>query len=152
MRTITVEEIIEHAEDFERHLTELYTKIAGETDVGAVRMLVDYMSRHRNRIEDALSKIPPEQMQRFLKVPLQYEPRLPGVYCFEAIKLTSDASPLEILDAANKFDEYMVLMYRQISQQPVCLEIKDFFGSLLQMEQNDQLELEEIKTMFVCNT
>ena len=85
-------------------------------------------------------------MQRIVKIPLQYEPHIPGTHCFKEIKLATDANPHEILDAAIKFDECMVQMYRQIAHQPVHKDVKEFFENLQQMEQNDQLELEKNKS------
>ncbi len=148
MRGITIEEILEHAEKFERDLAELYAKISKDTNVAAVRLLADYLSRHRNRVNDALSKIPPEQMQRIVKIPLQYEPIIPGVHCFREIKLPAGATVQEMFDAAMKFDDCIAQMFRQIAHQPVHTDIKEFFENLQQLEENDQLELEKLQAMF----
>ena len=151
MLAITIDEILRHAEKFESHLAEFYTKISEETTLDAVRLLTDYMGRHQNRIKDALSKVPAEQMQHIINIPLQYEPHIPGDHCFKVIKLPANASPNEILDAAIKFDECIVQMFRQIAHQPVHRDVKDFFENLQQLEEKDQLELKKIRTMFSDN-
>ena len=148
MLAITIEEILGHVEKFEQQLTELYTKISKETNVDAVRLISEYMSHHRNRIKAALSKIPAEQMQRIIKIPLQYEPHLPGEHCFEEIKLAIDTDPQTILNAAIKFDECIAQMYRNISHQPLHKDIKEFFENLQRVEENDELEIAKIKGMF----
>ncbi|MHC4221533.1 MAG: hypothetical protein ACYST9_03850, partial [Planctomycetota bacterium] len=139
-------------EKFEQQLTELYAKISKETHVDAVRFVADYIGRHRNRLKDALGKMPAEQMQRIVKIPLQYEPHMPGPHCFERINLAGDADPQKILDAAIAFDECVAQMYRNISHQPLHEDVKEFFENLQQMEENDELEIEKIKTMFAEKT
>ncbi len=151
MRGITIGEILKCAEKFEQHLSEFYARISAETELPAVRFLSDYMSRHRNRIEQALSKMPADQMHHIINIPLQYEPHIPGDHCFKVITLPANAAPDQILDAAMKFDDCIVQMFHQISLQPVHTDVKDFFEKLELLEQNDQLELKKIKTMFTAS-
>ncbi len=148
MRAITIEEILGHIENFENSLTDFFVNIHDESHDEGVRLLTGYIARHRHRTLAALGKCPHEVIDRIKKLPLQYQPDIPGEHCFKEIKLPSDATPLEILEAAIAFDECMVQMYKQIASQPVAHEIKDLFESLSIYEEADEVDLKKIRQMF----
>ncbi|MBW8015021.1 MAG: hypothetical protein FVQ82_02465 [Planctomycetes bacterium] len=148
MRAITIEEILGHIECFENSLTDFFDKIHDETHDEGARLLTDYIARHRHRTLAALDECPHEVIDRIKKLPLQYQPDIPGEHCFKEIKLSPDATPLVILEAAIAFDECMVQMYRQISRQPVAHEIKDLFENLSIYEEADEIDLKKIRQMF----
>ena len=148
MRAITIEEILEHIERFENSLTDFFDKIHDETHDEGARLLTDYIARHRHRTRAALDRCPHEMIDHIKKLPLQYQPDIPGEHCFKEIKLPQDATPLEILEAAIAFDECMVQMYKQIAGQPVAHEIKDLFENLSVYEEADEIDLKKIRQMF----
>lgn len=148
MRAITIKEILEHIETFENSLTIFFENIHDKTHDEGARLLTDYIARHRHRTLAALDKCPHEVIDRIKKLPLQYQPDIPGKHCFKEIKLSQDATPLEILEAAIAFDECMVQMYKQIASQPVAHEIKDLFENLSVYEEADEIDLKKIRQMF----
>ena len=149
MRAITIEEILVHIERFENSLTVFFDKIHDETHDEGARLLTDYIARHRHRTLAALDKCPHEMVDHIKKLPLQYQPDIPGEHTFKEIKLPQDATPLEILEAAIAFDECMVQMYKQIAGQPVAHEIKDLFENLSVYEGADEIDLKKIRQMFL---
>ena len=58
MGVVTIAEVLRHVEEFERMLAEFYAKLSHETTREGVRLLTDYMSRHRLRTHIALFKLP----------------------------------------------------------------------------------------------
>ena len=50
MAIVTVAELLQHAEVFERMLVEFYERIAEHTQREGVRLLTNYTSRYRQRI------------------------------------------------------------------------------------------------------
>ena len=119
MGVVTVAEVLKHAEEFERLLMEYYRALASRTTRDGVRLLTDYMSRHRRRIQGALSRFSPEQVRRIASCPLKYEPQAADCRCFEGLDLPTDAPASAVLDAAVRFDECLIRLYRQVVQQPV---------------------------------
>ena len=148
MLAITIEEILGHIESFENSLTKFFERIHDETHDEGARLLTDYIARHRHRTLAALDKCPHEVIDRIKKLPLQYQPDIPGEHCFKEIKLPPDASPLEILEAAIAFDQCLVQMYKQIASQPLAHEIKDLFENLSIYEEADEIDLKKIRQMF----
>src|SRR3989339_384715 len=145
MAIVTIAQVLACAEEFERMLSEFYTKISRQTTREGVRLLSDYMGRHRQRTQNALEKLDAEAIQRIYKVPLRYEPHAADCRCFEGVYLPPDAGASQILDAAVRFDECLVRLYRQVLGQDVDNEVKELFESLIRWEQDDEIELKKIK-------
>ena len=153
MGVVTIAEVLRHVEEFERMLAEFYAKLSQQSTREGVRLLTDYMSRHRRRTHIALFKLPVEKAEEIYRIchtPLQYDPHDPHAIdytCFEGVELSPDATTAEVLDAAIEFDECLVRFYRQVVQQPVDQKIKALFESLIHREQEDEIELKKIKAM-----
>ena len=150
MGVITIVEVLEHVERFERMLAEFYAKVSEQSTREGVRLLTDYMSRHRWRTHEALTKLSietAEQIYRICHTPLRYEPQGADRHSFEGVELPPDATAAEVLDTAIKFDECVIQFYRQVLQQPVDKEVKELFESLIRFEQYDVIELKKIKAM-----
>lgn len=150
MGVVTIAEVLKHVEEFERMLAEFYAKLSKQSAREGVRLLTDYMSRHRRRTHIALFKLPVEKVEeihRICHTPLHYEPQGADRHCFDGIKLTPNATASEVLDAAIEFDECLIRFYKQVLQQPLDQHIKTLFESLILKEQDDEIELKKIKAM-----
>ncbi len=147
MAVITIAQVLQHAEQFERSLVEFYAKLAAETSGEGVRMLTDYMSRHRKRMCEALDKLSHDQIDAITSAPLRYDPKAADCRCFEKLDLPDDATASQVLDAAVILDECLVNLYRQVLSQPLEVEAIELFKSLVRLEQSDEIELKKIKAM-----
>ena len=147
MAIVTINQVLACAEDFEHKLAEFYAKISHETTREGVRLLSDYMSRHRERTREALSKLPADKVFRICRTSLRYQPQGADYHCFLGVELAPDATAAEMLDTAITFDECLVRLYRQVLHQQVDQEVKDLFESLIRWELDDEIELKKIKAM-----
>ncbi|MBI5725094.1 MAG: hypothetical protein HZA50_14125 [Planctomycetes bacterium] len=147
MASITIQGVLKHAEDFERMLSDYYAGIASHTAREGVRLLTDYMARHRIRLHEALSRLDPAEAAHLIATPLRFQPKAADCTCFEKIQLPEGAGAAEVLDAAVTLDDCLILLYRQVLVQDISPEIRDLFESLLRSEQRDQMELKKIKAM-----
>ena len=147
MGVVTVADVLRHAEAFEKRLGGFYKRLSERTSRDGVRLLADYMSRHRLRIAGALDKLSPAQVRRICCAPLRYEPQAADRRSFEDVDLPADATAAQVLDAAIIFDECLIGLYRQVVRQPVDQEVKAVFESLIRMEERSQIELKKMKAM-----
>ena len=147
MAVITVQDVLDRAQRFEQLLAEYYANLARHAAREGVRLLTDYMSRHRTRITAALEKLPPERLRRVCAAPLRYEPQAADCRCFEDMNLPEDATADQVLDAAVTLDECLISLYRQVLRQPVDEEVKALVGGFLRAEERDEIELKKIKAM-----
>jgi len=150
MAITTIAQVLEHAEKFERMLAEFYANISNETEREGVRLLTDYMSRHRIRSHEILSKLPVDSADQIYKIyhtPLQYEPCGADKHSFDNINLSPDATSSRVLDAAIQLDECLVDFYKQVVNQPIDQNVKQLFEGLIQAEEYDEIALKKIKAM-----
>ncbi|MBM4017570.1 MAG: hypothetical protein FJ288_04445 [Planctomycetes bacterium] len=128
-------------------LSAYYATIASHTAREGVRLLSDYMARHRVRLRDALDRLDPSDAARLSETPLRYQPKAADCTCFEKVHLPEGATASDVLDAAITFDDCLILLYRQVLAQEIAPEASELFESLLRSEQRDQMELKKIKAM-----
>ncbi len=148
MGIITIAEVLERVNEFERILAEFYANLSQTSTREGVRLLTDYMSRHRQRTLEALAKLPTKQMRHIRRIPLRYDPQGGAdKHCFEGVDLPPDATAAEVLDTAIEFDEDLIRFYRHVLQHTGNREIKELFESLIRREQNDEIEMKKIKAM-----
>ncbi len=147
MAVTTIDDVLKHAERFEQMLSDYYTELSEHSTREGVRLLTDYMSRHRVRIKEALSELSSEQMHHICSTPLRYEPQAADPRCFEGVNVPPTATAAHVLDTAVTFDECLIKLYRQVLQQPLEQEVKELFESLLHAEQRDEIELKKIKAL-----
>lgn len=147
MPVITVADVVHHAEAFERMLADYYRQVAGATQREGVRLLTDYMSRHRVRLREELARLDPEAVRRVLATPIRYEPQAADCRCFEGVNLPPEATAAEVLDAAIRFDECLINLYRQAERQATDPEVQGLFQGLIRTEERDEIELKKIKAM-----
>lgn len=147
MAVIAVADVLRHAEDFEGMLERYYRDVAEHTTRDGVRMLADYMQRHCRRLEEALARLSSEEYRRICAFPIRYEPQAADCRCFEGRELPPDATAADVLDMAVRFDECLILLYRQVLQQEIDEEVRELFESLVHFEEGDEIELKKIKAM-----
>ncbi len=147
MAVITIADVLHRAEEFETMLADYYRDLAEHSSREGVKMLTDYMSRHRARIAERLAKLAPEQVERIRSTPLRYEPQAADCRCFEGVELAPGATAGQVLDAAVVFDECLIKLYRQVVQQPVDEDVRELFEGLIRAEERDEIEKKKIKAM-----
>jgi len=147
MAVVTVADVLRHAQQFEEMLREYYAGVSRRATREGVRLLADYMSRHVDRIAQALDRLSGQQVRRICTAPLRYQPQAADCRCFQEMELPPDATAQDVLDAAITFDECLISLYRQVLQQPVDQEVRDLFESLVRSEERDEIELKKIKAM-----
>ncbi len=147
MPVITVNDVLKRAEEFEQMLADYYAGLSRRTTREGVRLLTQYMSRHRVRISQALGRFPHDSARRIRTTPLKYAPQAADCRCFEKVVLPPNPGAAQVLDAAVAFDECLISLYRHVLRQPVTEEVKMLFESLVRSEERDEIELKKIKAM-----
>ena len=145
MRAITIAEIIGYAEKFEQDLFDYYHELSSHTSHEGVRMVADYIARHVHHAREMLGVLAEEKRQHICSIPLSYKPTIPGKQCFEIIELPDDATADEVLEAAIRFDDCLLQMYRCVARQDSEQDVKEFFRELVQTLERDQVGLKKIK-------
>ncbi len=148
MTSITFEELLKRATDFERRLEDYYAEIRDRTTDTGVRLLTYYLSRHRRHLEMAAISLSPERMSQIgsvrLKFDLQFDPDRDFVpMSTPPAEVTSRA----LLDSAVRYDTQLVGLYRSILAQPTGSEAQTFLESLIKLEEKDIVMLKKMIAM-----
>ena len=139
--------VLRRAGDFEHQLMTYYLDLAEHTTREGVRLLTDYMARHRRRLSEALGRFPAEDYGRISALPLRYEPVSVECDHFKERVLPPDATAAEVLDIAIEFDECLISLYKQVAQQDVEPEVRELFESLVRREERDEIMLKKMRAM-----
>ncbi|MFH1502515.1 MAG: hypothetical protein ABIG03_05675 [Candidatus Eisenbacteria bacterium] len=147
MAVTTVADVLRTAESFEGKLVDYYTGVAERSTREGVKLLTDYMGRHRRRLAEAIDRLEPSDRARICAFPIRYEPLAPDCSSFEDRELPPDAPASEILDIAIELDGCLIDLYRQVLMLELDQEVADLFESLVRAEERDAIELKKIKAM-----
>jgi hypothetical protein len=147
MPVVTIADVLERARHFEDMLADYYAAIARSTTREGVRLLTDYMSRHRQRIDAELAELSAEQAHYIRTLPIRYEPHAADCQCFAGMHLPADAPAAQVLDNAVCLDGCLIELYRQAAAQVHDEESLAFFQGLIRCEERDAIELKKIRAM-----
>ena len=147
MQFVTVEDVLEHARQFQNMLIDYYGRLSERALHEGVRMLAKHMAHRRQRFLRALSSFTPEQVIEMHRTPVRYEPEEADGNCFRGRELPDDATTAEVLEVALAFDECLARFYRQLLRQEVSEEVHDLFEGLLRLEEGDEIQLKKIQTV-----
>lgn len=147
MAKVSVEDVLEHARKFEGELAAYFKNIADNTTRDGVRLIADYMSRHRLRMEGALRDMPAEQRKRLTRIMLPFDPEAADCHCFEGLQLTPDSTASDVLDAAIQLDACLISLFKQAMNETVDPAARDLFESLVRSEERDAVRLKKMKAL-----
>lgn len=145
MTSVTVGDVLDHARKFENALADYYDSVSKKAAKVGVVMLTNYMSRHRRRIDDFLSKRDPKEMRRIRSIPLPFDPEAANCKCFDRVGVTEDDPASHVLDVAITLDECLIKLYKQAADEAHDPEVRELFQSLLRAEERDEIQMKKIK-------
>jgi rubrerythrin len=131
--------------DFGKHLHAEIRKIYGELNEHAelerVKMLLDYLSRHEQHMEEALARFERNARQGILNAWLEYSPTLDVDEVLRNCKLRDGMSADEIVDAAVNFDNTLIELYREVAGKVNDATVKEVFQNLLALEEKEKIQV-----------
>lgn len=136
-------DVIERARAFHRDLADRFHRMEREADRDKVRMLLDFLAGHEERMERNLAAFENATAASMLDTWFAYP--LPDDLCQSAarISLTAEMSVPEIISAALQLDECLQGLYRYAAEAAPSPEVRDLFLSLL-----EEAKAERAKLMF----
>lgn len=148
MAVVTVKDMLERAADFERRLEAYYAALRDTSKDDGVRLLVQYLARHRRHLPEALASVAPEDLSGIRTVPLKYDdPEFSPERCFAGISPRSDMRGREVLDQAIALVEELIRFYRWVGSQPLGTQAQSLFDTLRRIEERHVIELKKIRAM-----
>lgn len=135
------QDVLDHARIFHNELRRLYEQLSTETEKERVRMLLDYLSRHEEHLEESLAAYEEGASKRVLDTWFKYVPAEDKLEKFRDVKLEPDMSVDDVVDVALRMDDCLVDLYKEMAEVAVSQEVKEVFTNLLEMEEQEKHKL-----------
>lgn len=146
MASVTIEEILKRAQEFEHRVEGFYATLRDTTTDNGVKLLTYYLSRHRRHIERALAAVGADELQRVkavrLKVDIPFEP--PEALMSATVEKVDGSA---LLSAAIEHDGKLIDFYRRVGEQTVGEEAGRLIESLVKLEEKDIVMLKKMAAM-----
>lgn len=134
-------DVIEHARAFHRQLAQLFHRIEHDTDRERLRMLMDYLAAHEERIERRLAAVQSETARPVLDTWYQYPPPDDIARALLEVRLTPDMTVSEIVCAALHLDEQILRLYRWAADSAPSPDVREIFEALLAEHKEERRRL-----------
>ncbi len=146
MASVTIEEILKRAQEFELQVESFYANLRDTTNDNGVKLLTYYLSRHRRHIERALDTVDADELQRVRAVRLKVDvPFEPAAELMSASPETIDGAAL--LSMAIEYDGRLIDFYTRVGEQAVGEHAGTLIESLVKLEEKDIVMLKKMAAM-----
>jgi rubrerythrin len=131
--------------DFGKHLhgkiKELYQDLNEHAEFERVKMLLDFLSRHEEHMEESLARFEKDARKSILEAWLEYSPELNVDAVMARFPVHEKPSSDEIFQLAMDFDDTLVKLYREVAEKVNDSKTKDVFKNLLQLEEKEKIQV-----------
>lgn len=132
-------DILEHARQFHRQVSEFYDQLSSQAEKERIKMLLEYMSRHEKNMAKTLEKFersaPKRLMGACYKVGLQFRP------CSEVVRdlnVSSDMSVDDVLQMGLEFDDCLIAVYKDRAESAPDEKVRGVFQNLVELAQKEK--------------
>lgn len=139
----TVAEIIDFLETYHQQLKDFYLKHRDTANSERLKMLLDYISRHRKNIQDVFENINKNDRDIILKTWIQFVPLSETIQPEEA--LTDPGQDIDgVVEQVFELDDNLIRFYRKmIHQGGISEPVKEFFEQLIRLEKKEKTQVAE---------
>jgi rubrerythrin len=140
-------EILEHARQFHQGLAAFYQRLTDVASRERVKLLLDYMSRHEERlsktVEELENVLPKEALAQWVDRGFETSLQVSGT-----LELGEEMSLENVVHMAIEFDDCIISFYERASAATTHQPLKDFFEELIQMERRSLKDLVKNALLF----
>ena len=131
--------------DFGKHLhaetRRLYERLERSADLERVQMLLDYLSRHEQHMEQTLARYEKTARPAILNAWLEYSPKLDVEAVIHACQLSEKPGTDAVFRAAMRFDDTLIALYEEVAGKAVDQTTRTLFADLLHLEQQEKIQV-----------
>lgn len=131
--------------DFGKHLhgkvKELYEDLNEHAELERVKMLLEFLSRHEEHMEESLARFEKDSRRGILEAWLEYSPELDVEAVMRRFPVKEKPSSDEIFQLAMDFDDALVRLYKEVADKVNDSKTKEVFKNLLQLEEKEKIQV-----------
>ena len=148
MAIVQLGELLDRACQFEDRLASYFAALRDQSPDNGVRLLTYYMSRHRRHQRDVLSQLTPDLLKHIREIEVRHDITFQPETAFHALKIPhAEITGKQFLDAAVRYNETLVAIYRQILDEPVNEEARKVIESMIHVEERDMVMMRKMMAM-----
>lgn len=132
------QDIIDQARAFHTRLVGYYGDLSEQSHTPRLQLLLDYLSRHESNLAAALKRYESDASRRILETWFSYVPDERELNACAILNLDADMDADELVDAAMRYDDCLISLYRQIERTAAVPEVREVFANLLALEEQEK--------------
>ncbi len=137
-------EILDYAREYHRRVSEFYQQLKDKSESARVKMLLDYLVRHKAHLDKALSDFEDETKSRALDAWFQYSQDKCIFAPLDAAQYSADMTVEEVLALGVTLDSCLLASYQGMADTANTPECREIFENLLLMEEQEKHKLARI--------
>jgi hypothetical protein len=134
--------IIDHARQFHKQVGAYYHHLADHSERERLRLLLEYMSRHEERLEAALADYegaaPAKILDTWLQSANETDAFKTACDKLRTVKIDSSSDVDDIMQLGVELSDCLIGVYRDLAQRAEPDSVQQVFENLLHMEEKAQ--------------
>ena len=136
-----VREFVDFGKRLHGEIKKLYDELNEHAELERVKMLLDFLSRHEQHMEEALSRFEKKSRSGILDAWLEYSPGLDVEAVMTTCAIPEKPSSDDIVKIAMQFDDTLVNLYREVAEKVTDHRTKEVFRNLLNLEEREKIQV-----------
>jgi rubrerythrin len=134
-----VKDVLDYGKTVHADLRKFYASLNGEDQQERVKMLLDYLSRHEQHLEETMSRFEAVSHQDVLDTWMQYAPSINVLKLIGNQEIRPCMSVDEVVKLVVEFDDALVEFYREAANECDLPRVKEVFLNLIELENHEKL-------------
>lgn len=146
-----IRQLLDQARAFHRDLGAFYDRLGQTAEKNRVKLLLEYMSRHEEYLEQCLVEYGNGSNAQVLDTWMKFTPEMAKPACLDDTRVTPLMTISDVVALALQLDECLVRFYQQIGENAHTEGVREMFNRLMRLEKSEELltvrnalEMEEV--------
>lgn len=135
-----LKEFVDFGKNFHKEIGHFYRQLNKQTELERVKMLLDYLSRHEQHLEESLARFKKENHPKILEAWLEYSPELNVEKHIQAAEIHAGMTTDEVVDIAMRFDDTLIKLYEELAEKANDPHVKELLTNLLELEKTEKIQ------------
>lgn len=137
-------EILDYARAYHRRVSEFYQQLSDKSESARVKMLLDYLVRHKAHLDRALEDYTDEVKSRALDTWYRYSQEQCLFAPLDAAQYSNNMTVDEVMELGVTLDSCLLTSYKAMADAAPSRETREIFETLLEMENQQKHKLARI--------
>lgn len=137
----TVKDVVDHSRQLHQQISQFYHQLSEDNSKARVSMLLEYLKRHEDHLEDTLSKFGEDKSQSVLDSWFQYAPDQDLSEVMSNLEVSDHMDTDDVVCMALTLDDYFIDLYQGMVSSASSSAVKAVFQNLLDMEEHDKIQI-----------